>query len=895
MRSSFVDKKDGGGVLVAITKKLISKRVTQWESNNECLWIIIKNGLSEASRQMVLCAIYLPPPVHLLSLEHFIDNCNYVFENCNVGDVVLIGDFNLGAINWDRGQHSTLPSTCQSFLDFIDMNKLTQQNVIKNPSGRLLDLVLTSEALSSHICEASNSLSDIDKLHPPLDINIYFKKEYKLPYNSSNTRPNFYRADYSRIIELLEEQNRESLFAGLDVNEMVNVFYDVVHGIIRECIPLLKSKSNKYPQWFNKEIIRCLKEKNNLRRRYKKYNNPMDHLQLKLVGRRCQKLAATLYNTYLEHIEEKIKENPKLLWTHIRNKRGGTSAYPKIMTDGLTVSSDSVEISSLFANYFCSMYSPNLEKDVTCLNNYLNSLRNNSQLLVIPTIAQEIVQIKLEGIDSRKSAGPDGIPPIFIHSCASALALPLTLIFNSSLSSGIFPTAWKTARVVPIHKSGNDDLIANYRPISILSTFAKIFESLVCPYVQHHLKLYLSEDQHGFVGRRSTTTNLLGFTESLVQSIDSGEQYDVIYTDFTKAFDKVSHSLLTYKMSVYGIEGPLLAWFNSYLSDRSFSVVLNGSQSKEYPITSGVPQGSHLGPVLFNLFINDVVSSFLFSRVFMYADDLKFARVIKCDHDAELLQSDLDRFIKWCESNKMHLNTKKCIHVKFSRKLRTINFNYHIGEELLKEVETVRDLGVIFDKKVTFIPHIDSIVGSAARALGFVIRNVRSFRHASTKTVVYNSLVRSILEYCSVVWRPHYATHCLRLERIQKRFLWHLAYSVGKTSQLRSYESRLKYFNINSLALRRDLIDLLFLYKLIRGKIDSACLLGLFRFRAPSRIPRATITPLCPPLRKTVLGSYSPVCRLCKVLNSCSDVVDINFDSYPKFYGAVLKYLKSNL
>ncbi|CAH2091293.1 unnamed protein product [Euphydryas editha] len=200
--------------------------------------------------------------------------------------------------------------------------------------------------------------------------------------------------------------------------------------------------------------------------------------------------------------------------------------------------------------------------------------------------------MKLEGIDSRKSAGPDGIPPIFIHSCASALALPLTLIFNSSLWSGIFPTAWKTARVVPIHKSGNDDLIATYRPMYILSTYAKIFESLVCPYVQHYLKLYLSEDRHSFVGRRWTATNLLGFTESLVQSIDSGEQYDVVYTVFTKAFDKVSNSLLTYKMSVYGVDGPQLAWFTSYLSDHSFSVVINRSQSKEYPIASGVSQES---------------------------------------------------------------------------------------------------------------------------------------------------------------------------------------------------------------------------------------------------------------------------------------------------------------
>lgn len=150
--------------------------------------------------------------------------------------------------------------------------------------------------------------------------------------------------------------------------------------------------------------------------------------------------------------------------------------------------------------------------------------------------------------------------------------------------------------------------------------------------------------------------------------------------------------------------------------------------------------------------------------------------------------------------------------------------------------------------------------------LGFVIRNSREFK-SGTKILLYNSLVRSTLDYCSVVFRPHYADHILRIERVQKRFLWHLAYSTGKAKLLESYTSRLQYFRMHSLSSCREAYDALFLFKLIRNQIDCPDLLSVLRFRAPSRYPRQPITPLCPPLRRTVLGANHVIPRLCRTMN----------------------------
>lgn len=888
-------KKDGGGVLIAVLKKINSKRMANWESQCEDLWITFEVPFIKSFRRIALCAVYLPPPVLRSTLDNFLDCCNVVLEQTNL-HACIVGDFNLGNIQWnlvnDSVNNYTPPGISNVLIDFTHMHKLTQLNGIVNVSRRILDLVLTNLP-SCSVTEALNSLSNIDVHHPPIEILIKASKETRLPYNPKTIRTNYYKLDYIKICEDLNDVNWDIIFDDMaDVNEMLRVFYDRLLNIIHMHEPSKpKVKYKKYPPWFNKSLIRALKEKEKIRSRYKIYKNPRDELELKLLGKRCSKLALDSYNYYVKDIENEISKNPNRFWAYIKDKKGGSSSFPATMTNGTVFTHDGPQICEMFASIFSSAFSDAKATHSAPESDFLRNMKNNSLPLTAPVIGSENLLDKLKSLDLRKGPGPDGIPPIFIYKCAPALVSPLTRIFNKSLSSGIFPDLWKKAKVIPIYKSDEKDNVKNYRPISILSTFAKVFESLVCPYIQTHFKLYLSDSQHGFVGSRSTCTNLATFTEMLSDAIDRGKQIDVIYTDFSKAFDRVPHHILLSKLSAYGITGTLYNWLKSYLENRFFFVAVNGFESGTYKTSSGVPQGSHVGPVLFNVFVNDIPHCLRFSECYMYADDLKFSRIIESENDKTLLQRDVDSLVKWCNDNEMCLNVKKCYHVKYTRKKKLTASVYHVGSNFIEEVDQIRDLGVLFDDALTFVPHVEGVVKKASRMLGFVVRNVAGFKRSGTKILLYNCIVRSILEYCSTIWRPHYSTHILRLERIQKRFLWHLAYASGNAKRIRSYEARLSYFKMVSLEKRRIIIDSTFLYKLLRCKIDCPLLLSKFQFRAPARLPRAPITPLHPPLRRTILGANSVVPRLCKLLNSSSDLVDVHFDSFAKFHRATASYV----
>ncbi|CAK1588779.1 unnamed protein product [Parnassius mnemosyne] len=661
---------------------------------------------------IALCAVYIPPPIQSRVLECFLSNCNSLFDKLKQR-TCIVGDFNLPDVNWklvnDLNSNYTASFKARSLIDFCYINKLRQYNFVENKMRRILDLVLIN-SLHCTVNEANDILTIIDPLHPPIEIQLLISETRKLKYNSNVKKRNFYKADYEKIREHLSKINWDMLFMGLnDINSIVSVFYKIVNLAIEKFVPWSTIKSDKYPIWFSRSLINVIKEKNKVRCRHKKYNNAMDLLSLKLLNKRCDKLAKTCYNVYIKSIEDNIVTNSKVFWSYIKNKRHGNSKYPSAMSNGSVMTTDATDICNHFASHFSSVYTvdnPN-------------------------------------GLRPKRGPGPDSISPYFITECAIELSTPLCFIYNKSLQTGCFPDIWKLAKVVPIHKADDDTLVSNYRPISILSTFPKIFESLVCPYIQNYTKQFITDDQHGFVKSRSTCSNLVTFVETLVKTVDMQQQIDVIYTDFSKAFDRVSHVMLLRKLETYGFSDPILAWLRSYLKGRNYFVVVNGFSSDIFPITSGVPQGSHLGPILFNIFVNDIPNCFLHSNCFMYADDLKFCKIVNKSSDMILLQEDLTRLSKWCDVYGMTLNLKKCAHIKFTRKNNIFPSVYTLNGVVIQEVETVKDLGVVFDKKLTFIPQLENVIKRSSQALGFVIRNSKEFRNVTTKKLLYFSIVRN--------------------------------------------------------------------------------------------------------------------------------------------------------
>lgn len=885
--TAYSKKKEGGGVIIAVLKKYNSSRISFWESNCEDLWVTIDVNLSNTIKQISLCAVYLPPPVSRVLLDNFLDNCNNVMNQRSVESVYyILGDFNLSCLNWRLVGDSSyvVPGVAQSLVDFCSSCGLEQCNYVVNGSNKVLDLVLTN-ASNCRVVYSADCLSKLDPYHPPIEIALLpYACNETLEENPSQRRRNFYKSDYDAIKTYLGTIEWDELFANCNsVDAMLDIFYSELHKAIDKFVPFHVPKSKKYPPWFSLNLIKRLKEKNKLRLKLRKYNNPMDGISLKLLSKRCEKLALSCHNFYINHIECSIKSNPKIFWNHVKNKRGGKSTYPSSMLDGDTNNtvSDGGNISNMFATFFASVHtadppSGNNTFELTARTKYD---LNNDSLSKIELDKVTLLKY-LKSLDSSKGAGADGIPPFFIRECASYLATPLLIIYNESLKTGFFPTQWKAAKVVPIFKGNDNKIVSNYRPISILCSFAKTLEALISPILQNFFKKITTDHQHGFLRSRSTTTNLATFVEKLVVALDAGSQVDVIYTDFSKAFDRVPHKLLISKLSSYGVAGPMLGWCLSYLSNRSFYVVVNGYKSSSLKIRSGVPQGSHLGPIFFSIFINDIPTILSNSTPFLYADDLKITREIKCVADSEALQKDIDILHCWCKDNGMELNANKCFQISFSRKINLFVHQYSVDGTCLKSVNCIKDLGVTLDSKLTFTPHIDNTVLRASKTLGFVLRNTKDFKNPMTKKILYNSFVRSILEYGSIVWRPHYATHSLRLERVQKRFVGNLIFAAGAAKRLRSYNMRLRKLKMVSLETRRDLLDLTFLHKLFNNKIDCPQLLTMFKFTIPRRYPRNKIIALLsPPIRRTKLGHNSPVSRLSKLHNEFSSTVDIFSDS----------------
>lgn len=339
-----------------------------------------------------------------------------------------------------------------------------------------------------------------------------------------------------------------------------------------------------------------------------------------------------------------------------------------------------------------------------------------------------------------------------------------------------------------------------------------------------------SVHQHGFRRGRSCATQLLEVTEDFTSVLDQGNSIDCIYLDFRKAFDSVPHKRLLLKLKSYGIRGKMWSWIESFLENRLQRVVVNGEPSASAKVTSGVPQGSVLGPELFLLFINDLpeVLSSLKSTVKIFADDTKLYCEVNDQQDSEILQQDLTSINKWADRWQLPFNNDKCKVIHYGK--RNHHFNYKLREngQNLKATTTEKDLGVTFDDQLKFSEHVNKVATSANRKMGIIKRTFSSLDTNNFK-LLYKSIVRPSLEYCSQVWHPILKQDQDKLEKVQRR----ATKSVPSLKE-KSYPERLTHLGLPTLAYRRHRADLLQVFKIVKGvediKPDS-----FFKFATDSR------------------------------------------------------------
>ena len=258
-----------------------------------------------------------------------------------------------------------------------------------------------------------------------------------------------------------------------------------------------------------------------------------------------------------------------------------------------------------------------------------------------------------------KQPTPDGIPSILLKKCSQALIYPLQKILSVSVSEGKFPTIWKKSFVTPTYKQGDKFSVSNYRPICFMCPIASLLENIINTKLYSQVSRFISPKQHGFLPGKSVTTNLLELPDMVTKAFGINSQVDAIYLDLAKAFDTVDHNKLLNKLSYFGIKGTLLEWFASYLSGREHIILVNGNQSNPYKVTSGVAQGSRLGPLLFDLFINDLVEVVKHSEITLFADDCRISKQINNSQDSYDLQRDHERVIKWVKANELTINKDK--------------------------------------------------------------------------------------------------------------------------------------------------------------------------------------------------------------------------------------------
>ena len=352
----------------------------------------------------------------------------------------------------------------------------------------------------------------------------------------------------------------------------------------------------------------------------------------------------------------------------------------------------------------------------------------------------------------------------------------------------------------------------------------KVFEKVIRDELLAKCESKLNKFQHGFLPSRSCTTQMVSFSDSLSISLNDRVRSDVIYFDFSKAFDSVNHDIILKKLKVqFGIDGRLLKFIVNYLQHRKQCVVINGETSDFKTVTSGVPQGCILGPLLFVLFINDMTDCVSEgTNIALYADDTKIWRRIETWNDHVTLQNDINELYKWSYNNKMNFHPKKCkvLTVEQSNRCDSLwnalpfqTFFYKLNDMDLDFVDHETDLGVIVTSTLNYNKQCMSLYSKASSRLGLLRRALHFVKDQKQKRVFYLAVVRSLFEHCSVIWRPTCQTTIIKLENIQRRAVKWILSEEGHHYNEIEYIKRLKDLDLLPLSSKFEYTDLLAFHK----------------------------------------------------------------------------------
>jgi hypothetical protein len=478
------------------------------------------------------------------------------------------------------------------------------------------------------------------------------------------------KGDFKKLSEFLNTQDWENMFKDKDVQYSYSEFLRIYNESCERFIPKIDISGNFKTRlkWLTSGIKSNMRKRLNLWHAKKRANGSDSNLvkEYEKIKKVCENGVNGAVRDYEKNIANNAKNNPNMVYSYMNSKKSVSDNIRALNDETGKRVEDPGEIVKILNNQFKSVFEKDNGDipDVSSIReqvNEKNRVCGEYEWGDLTNIKSEIILEKIKKLNEYKAFGVDKVGNAVLKNCAEAFIKPLKLIFDISLKTGEVPREWKEANVTPLFKKGCKLERSNYRPVSLTSTICKILESIIRDNVMKYMQLkrLIDPGQHGFVPNKACVTNLLETLDIITDAVKNGKSVDLVLLDFAKAFDKVSHAKLIQKLEAYGVNSLLVKWIKSFLTGRKQRVVIGDNISEWEDVTSSVPQGSVLGPLLFTIFINDLPER-IKNECRLYADDSKLIGVIGKEEDAIDIQKDIDSMQSWAKTWQMSFNYDKC-------------------------------------------------------------------------------------------------------------------------------------------------------------------------------------------------------------------------------------------
>lgn len=764
-----------GGVAVYVKDSIPSTPITEYcisDENIELCTIKVTVG----SITYIISSLYRPHSKH-----HQIKEFSDLMDDLLSRDIftnnksIIAGDFNINLLEHNdhlpTNNFLSMMQSCNYFPCISRPTRFPDDNSTAAPS--LLDHIWTNFTAPSSPGILFSPLSD----HLPVFLNLptveKLNETHKISFRLMNN------VNCAKFKAKLSEVHWNSLLSHHDTNTNCNLFLDTIYNIYYSSFPkITKQISTKrlHKPWITQGILKSIQHKFKLYKyyklgiigfdAYKQYRNYLTNL-----------IKISKQNYYLQKFSN-FRLSTKKIWetlNELSNSKTKTSSTTKSIVYKNRILDSKQEICEAFNDHFTSI-APTLAHKLPHTDTSPNSfLRGNyPQSMVVPLITTNDTEKVINALKTKKGH-IDEIPVHIIKLNNKLFSIPLTILFNQSISTGTFPEKFKLAKIIPIHKTGSKTDLSNYRPISILSNFSKVFEHLM----KNQLMLYLKKNdilnsrQFGFRPKLNTFDAINTFTSDLYTELNLNKSILSVFIDFSKAFDTVQPNILLNKMHHYGIRGCVHDWFSSYLKNRQQYTLWNSTLSTTKSVEIGVPQGSILGPILFLIYINDISNISDKLQTVLFADDSMFYMI--GDNPAELINKtniELKKFSSWCLANKLTVNTTKTHYMLFTKTI-TIHQplpNLTILNENILQVDKIKFLGIIFDKNLTFKPHISNLCLRLSRIIPLLVK-AKHIAPIKILQCLYYAHIYPHLTYCNPIWSQTYPCHLSQLNVLHKKII----------------------------------------------------------------------------------------------------------------------------